>query len=140
MEALMERIEVDQLISHFQALSAVVPLHAINSDHEYDTAVNVLNRLLDTGAANESHPLADLVDTLGALIEDYDVTHFPVEAMSPVATLRALMAENNLTQSDLPEVGTQGVVSEILSAKREMNVRQIKALSERFHVPVNVFI
>jgi HTH-type transcriptional regulator/antitoxin HigA len=40
----------------------------------------------------------------------------------------------------LPEIGTQGVVSEILSGKRELNVRQIRALAERFNVPPGVFV
>jgi HTH-type transcriptional regulator/antitoxin HigA len=45
-----------------------------------------------------------------------------------------------LKQKDLPELGSQGVVSEILSGKRELNLRQIKALSKRFNVPVSVFV
>lgn len=34
----------------------------------------------------------------------------------------------------------QGVVSEILNAKRDLNVRQIRALAKRFHVSPTVFI
>jgi len=40
----------------------------------------------------------------------------------------------------LPEVGSQGVVSEVLSGKRELNVRQIRALAKRFHVSPAVFM
>lgn len=43
-------------------------------------------------------------------------------------------------RSDLPEIGSQGVVSEILNGKRELNVRQIRALADRFHVSPSVFI
>jgi transcriptional regulator with XRE-family HTH domain len=50
------------------------------------------------------------------------------------------MEEHNLKQSDLPEVGSQGVVSEILSGKRKLNICKIKALSERFGVSPAVFI
>ena len=46
---------------------------------------------------------------------------------------------HDLTQSDLPEVGSQGVVSEILGGKRTLNVRQIRALSGRFGVSPAVF-
>jgi HTH-type transcriptional regulator/antitoxin HigA len=45
-----------------------------------------------------------------------------------------------LTQAELPEVGSQGVVSEVLSGKRELNVRQIRALAQRFRVSPAVFI
>jgi HTH-type transcriptional regulator/antitoxin HigA len=59
---------------------------------------------------------------------------------SGVDVLRFLMEEHGLTQSDLPEVGSQGVVSDILRGKRELNVRQIRALAKRFHVLPAVFI
>lgn len=49
------------------------------------------------------------------------------------------MAEHGLTQKDLPEVGTQSVLSELLSGKRRLNLRQVKALAERFHLPMETF-
>ncbi|MBL8080239.1 MAG: helix-turn-helix domain-containing protein [Anaerolineales bacterium] len=54
--------------------------------------------------------------------------------------LRFLMDEHGLSQSDLPEVGSQGVVSEILNGRRELNVRQIRSLAERFKVSSAVFV
>ena len=51
-----------------------------------------------------------------------------------------IMEEHGLTQSDLPEVGSQGVVSEILHGRRELNTRHIKALSQRFGVSPAVFL
>ena len=50
------------------------------------------------------------------------------------------MDEHGLTQSDLPEIGSQGVVSEVLNGKRDLNVRQIRALAARFGVSAAVFI
>ena len=50
------------------------------------------------------------------------------------------MDEHGLSQSDLPEVGSQGVVSEILRGRRQINLRQVRALSERFGVSPAVFI
>ena len=56
------------------------------------------------------------------------------------AVLAYLMEEHGLRQSDLPEVGSQGVVSEVLSGKRELNVRQIRELAARFGVSPAVFV
>jgi HTH-type transcriptional regulator/antitoxin HigA len=140
MEAVMDRSVIAEITSRFQALSSVVPLHAIRNDADYEKTVAALNRLLDAGAANENHPLAELVNTLGSLIGEYDDVHYPAQEVSPLTMLRFLMIENSLAQSDLPEIGSQGVVSEILSGKRDLNVRQIKALSARFHVPPGVFV
>ena len=100
-----------------------------------------MNRLLDAGAADEAHPLADLVATLGELIGDYDAVNYPATDVAPRAVLRALMDQHGLTQSELAhELGSQGVVSEILSGKREMNLRQMRALAVRFSVPATAFV
>ncbi|MEW9810205.1 MAG: transcriptional regulator (plasmid) [Candidatus Symbiodolus clandestinus] len=107
---------------------------------DYERAVFVLNQLLDVGAADERHPLADLANTLGVLISEYDDAHYPVQSVPPSNMLKCLMEQHRLIQSSLPEVGSQGVVSDILSGKRKLNLRQIKALSERFKVSPSVFI
>jgi HTH-type transcriptional regulator/antitoxin HigA len=140
MEAIMDTEEVSEISSLYEALSARVPLKPIRTQQDYDHAVAALDRLLDAGAADEGHLLADLVDMLGQLIGHYDEAHYPVNRVSPVASLRLLMEQHALSQSDLPEVGTQGVISEVLSGKRDLNVRQIKALSKRFKVPHSVFL
>jgi HTH-type transcriptional regulator/antitoxin HigA len=59
--------------------------------------------------------------------------------ISGIKALKFLMDQYNLTQSDLSEVGSQGVVSEILNGKRNLNMNQIKKLSQRFHVSPETF-
>ena len=140
MEALTEREAIETITSHFQALVSLVPLRSIRSERDYDKAVSAMNQLLDAGAANEKHPLADLVGTLGALIAEYDDEHHPLEKLAPVEMVRFLMEQHRLSQSEVPEIGSQGVVSEILSGKRELNTRQIKALAERFKLPPGTFL
>ena len=99
-----------------------------------------LNCLLDEVGTAEEHPLYTLLDTLGTLIHAYEEDHHPIPECSGADVLRFLMEEHGLTQSDLPEIGSQGVISEILRGKRELNVRQIRALATRFHVSPAVFI
>ncbi|MGH8506460.1 MAG: helix-turn-helix domain-containing protein, partial [Stenotrophobium sp.] len=48
--------------------------------------------------------------------------------------------EHGLRQADLAEIGSQGVVSEALTGKRELNTRQIKQLAKRFGVSPAVFV
>jgi HTH-type transcriptional regulator/antitoxin HigA len=50
------------------------------------------------------------------------------------------MEQHGLKQSDLAEIGSQGVVSEILAGKRELNVGQVRALGERFGVSSATFL
>lgn len=110
------------------------------SEEEYDRLVSFLDSLIDEVGENEEHPLASLMDTIGNLIEIYENNNLPAIEGTPAAALRYLMQEHDLKQSDLPEIGSQGVVSEILSGKRRLNTRQVKALSERFGVSPVVFI
>jgi HTH-type transcriptional regulator/antitoxin HigA len=141
MEAVINRHVVAEITAHFKALNAFVPLHTLRDAADYDRAVESLNQLLDAGAANEDHALAELANTLGSLIGEYDDVHHPAKSVTPASMLRFLMDQNETTQADLAgEIGSQGVVSEILNGKRDLNVRQIRALAERFKVPPGVFI
>jgi HTH-type transcriptional regulator/antitoxin HigA len=126
-----------ELQQHWTAIS---PLLSLRNEQEYDRAVERLNRLLDEVGTDEQHPLYTLLDTLGTLIHAYEEEHHPIPECSGVDVLRFLMDEHDLTQSDLPEIGSQGVVSEILRGKRALNVRQMRALAKRFHVSPGVFI
>jgi HTH-type transcriptional regulator/antitoxin HigA len=116
------------------------PLLTIHNEREYDLAVKRLNSLLDEIGANTRHPLYGLLDTLGTLIQAYEEKHHPIPECDGASMLRFFMEEHGLTQSDLPEIGSQGVVSEVLNGKRELNVRQIRDLAKRFHVSPGVFI
>jgi HTH-type transcriptional regulator / antitoxin HigA len=89
---------------------------------------------------DEDHPLAVLASRMGDLIEAYDEAHRPMPTVTGAAALRTIMDERGLGQGDLPEVGTQSVVSEILSGKRRINIRQARALSARFAFPAEIFL
>jgi len=141
MEAVTDRQAAVDLIGHFEAISKHVPLRPVRTEEGYDIAVAALNNLLDAGAADEAHPLADLAATLGELIGDYDDAHYPAKDVAPSEMLRFLMDQHGLKQTDLAEeLGSQGVVSEVLNGKRELNLRQMRALAGRFSVSVAAFV
>lgn len=68
--------KTNQVIDHYAALCEAVPLYPIQDEHDYEIAVNVLNRLMDLGGADENHRLARLVTALGIFIENYE-RHLP---------------------------------------------------------------
>lgn len=110
-----------------------------HNEKDYNNLVSLLDVLIDEVGDNESHPLASLMETIGTLIETYEAHNIPEIKGNPIDTLKALMEEHGLKQSDLSEIGSQGVVSEILTGKRQLNIRQIKILSKRFDVSPAVF-
>lgn len=118
----------------------IAPLLSIRNEREYSAAIKRLNELLDEIGDNEKHPLYGLLDTLGTLVHLYEEQHYPIPEATGTEVLRFLMDEHRLTQSDLPEIGSQGVVSEILNGRRKLNVRQIRELGMKFKVSAAVFV
>jgi HTH-type transcriptional regulator / antitoxin HigA len=110
-----------------------------DADH-YDTMVALMNALIDEIGTNKTHPLCGLLYLVGEHIREYDTRHHPAAGVSGVEMLRFLIQQHGLKQSDLPEIGTQSVVSETLKGKRKLNVRQITKLSARFGLPADTFI
>ena len=120
--------------------ASVGRLLSVRHEREYEAAVRGIYDLVDEIGTNERHPLYGLLDTLATLIHSYEETHHQLPEASGVDVLRYLMEEHELAQSDLPEIGSQGVVSKILRGKRSLNVRQIRALARRFPVSPAVFV
>ena len=130
--------ELERLSAAWTPISEV--LSVPHTEAEYSRIGALLDLVVDEVGEHESHPLASLMETIGALVDSYEREHVRELPSSPVAVLRLLMDEHGLNQSDLPEVGSQGVVSEILHGRRQINVRQVRALSERFGVSPAVFV
>jgi HTH-type transcriptional regulator / antitoxin HigA len=116
-------------------------LRVPHTEAEYDKAVVLLNQLIDTVGEDETHILAGFMETLGILIESYENQHYPIPKVSGIEILTYLMEEHGLKPSSLSnEIGTENEVKEILNGQRDLNVRQIHALSHRFHLPPEVFL
>lgn len=126
-------------LTHWRYVAPLLTL--IDNDADYQARVESLDAILDAGGADESHPLATLAAMVGERVADYEARRYPMpEAMSAIEALASLMKRNGLRQSDLPEVGNQAKVSEILSGRRQINLRQAQALAGRFGVGIEVFV
>ena len=133
-------MNLNELQQAWQQLNQAAHIAPIRDDAHYVELVRLADTLVDAIGDTEQHPLLDMLDLVSELIRAYDAEHFTVPDASPRNVLRFLMEQHDLTQSDLPEVGNQSVISMLLSGSRQLNVRQIVALSARFHVPPGVFL
>jgi len=115
-------------------------ISTLRTEVQYNDAVRFMDKLIDKVSKNPNAELDSLIDVLGTLIEDYENRNIPEPVGDPISSLKHYMEEHNLRQSDLPEIGSQGVVSEILNGKRKLNVAQIKALGKRFNVSPAVYL
>lgn len=126
--------------AHWVALHESLGVGApIADEGQYERTLAFVGQIHDDVAQDPSHPLSGLIDLLADRIRSYEERAHPwPDTSSPASVLASLMEEHGLTQSDLPEIGAQSVVSAVLAGKRKLNLRQVKALAKRFAVPLEV--
>ena len=133
-------MDMNDLQHAWQQFHQATHIAPIRDEAHYADMVQLADSLIESIGNTEQHPLLDLLDMVAELIRTYDAEHYVVPDAEPRVVLSFLMQQHQLSQSDLPKVGNQSVVSMLLSGARQFNVRQIKALSVRFNVPASVFL
>jgi len=131
---------IDPIAKSWKEFKAASGLGHIVSEKHYDVVIELMDRLSDAGAMDRAHPLNDLFLLAADLVYQYEQEKYPLPPLRGQQMLRFLMEQHQLRQSDLvDEIGSQGVVSEILSGRRELNKSHIAALSKRFSVSPAIF-
>jgi HTH-type transcriptional regulator/antitoxin HigA len=111
----------------------------ITSEQDNEAALDMISAFIAKGD-NLSPEERALLDLLVVLVERFEAQAYPVPDASPAEILRELVEANGLKQRDLvPEVGSKGVVSEILAGKRAISKRQAHVLAARFGVSPALF-
>lgn len=137
----LAQIDINTIAPIWGDLQHRLGLSPIHSKAQYNRMVQLMNSLVDEVGSNEKHPLADLLEIVGDIIAAYEDRHVPIADAEPREVLRLLIEQNSLQQKDLAfELGSQSVVSEILSGKRAINARQAKALAARFAISPGAFL
>lgn len=130
--------ELIETMQVWPTISKVVSV--LHTQEQYERAVAFLDELIDIIGGQEEHPLASLLDTIGAHIEVYENNHMREPIGDPISSLKLLMAEHQVRKDDLPEIGSESTVTAVLNGKHPLNVNQIRALGTRFHVSASVFL
>jgi HTH-type transcriptional regulator/antitoxin HigA len=103
-----------------------------------------MTTLLETLAANETAQtpaMERFIETLTALVLQYEEEIHPGPHGSPSGVLKYLMEERGLRQVDLvPILGSKSYVSQILSGHRPIGKDAATKLAEFFHVSKSSFL
>jgi len=140
MEIMNAHMQVKHLLPAWETFRSATDIAPIRDEAHYQRMTAMLEALLDETTGDENHPAMGLVDIVGDLIEDFESEHHPMPDVTGVQALKFLIEQHGIKQCDLHEIGSQGVVSEILAGKRDLNIRQVRALSERFGVSPATFV
>ena len=82
-----------------------------------------------------------LLELLVKLIEDFEETHYQLNASTPHSRLLHLMDARSLEPADLVDImGTIEIVTEIVNGQLEITKKQAEALGKFFHVNPGLFL
>lgn len=128
---------VRQTIKHWGQL---LPYTLIpRNEAEYEKLLAFVDTLMEFSRHKKDERVTTLLKLITQNIATYEARRYPQLRLSPVEMLKSLMEEHDLSQSDLPEIGSQSLVSKILSGERQLTVEHIRNLSKRFGVSPAVF-
>lgn len=114
--------------------------HIPRNESEYEHLLEFAEKLMEISRRKKDERVISLLKLITKNIEEYETHRYPQKLASPLEVLEFLMEEHGLGQGDLPEIGSQSLVSKILSGERHLTVEHIQKLSKRFGVSSSVFI
>jgi len=89
---------------------------------------------------NRSPSQEAFLTVLATLVERWESDHVRFPSLTGVELVKELLATSGLRQKDLvPVFGSESIVSEVLSGRRELRSKHIAGLADFFHVSPAVF-
>lgn len=118
---------------------AALPYTVIKTITQYNKYCRKLEVLLDNNAKSKS--VADEIDLLTLLIENWDNTHNSFGEMDPVELLKSLMEDHQLKAKNLADFlqVSKGYISDILHYKKGLSKDMIRKLADRFKLRQEAF-
>jgi HTH-type transcriptional regulator / antitoxin HigA len=130
-------ITVQQTITHW---GHVTPYTQVpHNKTEYEKLLKFMDELMTWSTQHKDERATSLLRLVAQNIETYETEHFKSKKASAIDMLSFFMEEHGLNQSDLPEIGSQSLVSKILTGERQLTVEHIRRLAKKFNVSPAVF-
>ncbi|MES2314951.1 MAG: ImmA/IrrE family metallo-endopeptidase [Patescibacteria group bacterium] len=118
----------------------MINIKVIKTQKDHEEALSALEELMIVNPKSGSKE-ADQLQLLATLIEDYERNNFSSSLPSPIEAIRFRMEQQNLKPVDLePYIGSRSKASEILSGKRPLTIKMIRALESGLDIPFKVLI
>jgi HTH-type transcriptional regulator/antitoxin HigA len=110
----------------------------IRTRRDYNAALRAIESLM---TAKRNTPEGDRLDVLVTLVEAYEARHFPLDLPDPVAAIKLVMEQRNLTAKDLvPYIGQANRVYEVLNRRRPLTLSMAWKLHRGLGIPAESLI
>jgi HTH-type transcriptional regulator/antitoxin HigA len=109
----------------------------IKNKNDYSKA---LSRVEELWNAKPGSKEGDELDILATLIEQYENTHYKIEAPDPVEAVRFRMEQLVMKQKDLAKIIGANRTSEMFGKKRPLSLGIIRILHYKLNIPADSLI
>jgi HTH-type transcriptional regulator / antitoxin HigA len=118
-------------------MATLVHVPHIVTAKDHQQALDRIDAIID---APDGSPAAEERAVLADLVSAWEERHHPMPRLIGRALIAACMRAAGLSQSQVPEIGPQPLVSAVLAGKRPVTARMAFALSKRFHIVPQAFL
>jgi HTH-type transcriptional regulator / antitoxin HigA len=116
-------------------------LPKMDSSEELDEQIQAGIKLSELCKADVVRQALDELDLLSLVVHDYEEKQFPIKKPDPVAAIRFRMEQQGLARKDLiPFLGSRSRVSEVLSGRRGLSLKMIRALAAGLRIPAELLL
>jgi HTH-type transcriptional regulator/antitoxin HigA len=113
-------------------------LKILRTKKDYQAA---LARFEEIFQAKAGTPQGNEADVLALLISQYEDNHYIIQAPSPLDAIKYRMEQQGLSNKDLLSMlGYKSRVTDIFKKNRKLNIRMIRKLHDRLHIPLETLI
>ncbi len=131
-DMVMDRAEYRGLLEEFPP----IPIHNRKQLEATERVIDGLLALQTRTAAQDAY-----LELLSIAVSAWEDENVEISRLPGRELLKVLIEERGIRQKDLvPVFGSESIVSEVLSGKRQLNLHYITGLAEYFHVSPAVFM
>jgi HTH-type transcriptional regulator / antitoxin HigA len=113
-------------------------IRPIRTDKDHTEALKEIEHLW---AAKRGTPEGDKLEVLAVLVDAYEKTRWPIEALDPIETIKAHMQATGRTQADLAKaLGSRPRASEVMARKRPLTIDMVRKLATAWHLPADLLL
>ena len=117
---------LEKAVIHWNMVAPVVDTPKTPED--YEALLGNLRETIELVGNRPNSPLAGLIKAMSRAAKEYEGTYLLEQQGGALLALRYLIKLHGVKQAELKEIGSQGVVSEVLSGKRSLTIRHVRAL------------
>jgi HTH-type transcriptional regulator / antitoxin HigA len=124
----------------YRELVGLLPPRPIHDEIELRSSLDIIDRMAGFKLNADQE---DYLEAVSTFVEAYETAQFPdvVASLTPLEALNALLAEHNMSASDLGRLlGNRTLGAAILSGRRALSKSHVKKLAEHFKVDPGLFL